>query len=153
MPNPNAAATASAGLILGIFILLVTIGMVVWLRRARSARVGFAEILTQDDRKYFLYQDIRRTTVIVILALLAIALIFGTRIPYKVGERPNPLFVQIWTGAIGLLMALVVLSSLDWAATRVYAKRRRLELIEQGVALIEKETKARNDRTGLNGRH
>jgi uncharacterized membrane protein len=127
-------------MVLGITLILVDVLLLVWLWRERKTRGG---LLSPEDARHFARQDIRRVIVSGVVLLLALGMWWGSRIPPLVGGRPNALFIQVWLGVIVLIVILVLLAFADWVATRFYARRRRLELLEEGIGLIQEQRKAK----------
>ncbi|MDX2035978.1 MAG: hypothetical protein SFX72_04955 [Isosphaeraceae bacterium] len=133
MPARDGISVADAGLLLGGVLFVIDILLFIWLLRDRRAR---ADETPSNEVRHFAGQDARRFAVCLILAVLSVALVWGSRVPAFVAGRPNPFFVQLWSAVIGLIAVLMVLAFFDWVATRFYARRRRLELLEEGLNSI-----------------
>lgn len=151
---PAVDSSAIAGLVLGVAVFLVDLLLLFWLWRERRGRPIDQSL---EDRNHFNRQDLRRVLVVIVLAILSGALAFGTRIPSMAAGKPNPKFVQLWAGVIALILVLSILAMVDWISIRFYARRRRMELLEEGVGLIEQQRRAkqtsRSHSAEQNGHH
>ena len=63
--------------------------------------------------------------------------------PARVEGRVNTRFVQLWSGVVFLIAALLALAMLDWVATQVYIRRHRSRLVEEGLSIVEAEIRLR----------
>ena len=90
-----------------------------------------------EDVLHFRLQDLRRTIVAAIMAVLATGIFVGSRMETRVGGRPNLLFVEIWIGIFCLILVLLVLAMIDWLATRRYAIRHRSAMIQEGIEILK----------------
>lgn len=145
---PPKDSTAIAGLVLGVLLILVDLGLFAWLLRDRKSR---PRSMSDDDVAHFSRQDLRRSVVLVVLLVLSAMLIWGSRLPNLIEGKPNSLFVQVWAAAIGLICLLLLIAFVDWVATRFYAKRRRLELLEEGIELINEQKRVRKQHASGDG--
>jgi hypothetical protein len=132
--------SALVSLILGLLVFFTAIVLGLWqYREAHQRPPG----LTLLDQKHFARQDLRRATCTLVLLILAVALIAGGRMEPRVDDRPNLQFVQLWAGVAFLIVVLSMLAMLDFISTRIYARRLRSRLTEEGLDLIEAEVKVR----------
>ncbi len=99
--------------------------------------------LSPRDEGHFARQDLRRLLGTIILVLIAAALAVGAWIPDRVGGQVNKTFVNLWAGVALMMVVLLVLALLDWISTRVYARRQRRRLTDEGLAIVEDELRAR----------
>jgi small-conductance mechanosensitive channel len=114
--------------------------------------------LSPRDEGHFARQDLRRLLGTIILVLIAAAMALGAWIPDRVGGRINQTFVNLWAGVALMMVVLLVLALLDWISTRVYARRLRRRLTDEGLSIVEDELRARiamqkaqRHREGTNG--
>jgi hypothetical protein len=135
--------------------------------------------LDPADRKHFVLQDLRRGFGIALMALLAVGIYVGSRLPTFVVEpvsprlpgvavtaagalvqsaletHPNRRFLAVWMGVFASVVVLLGLAMLDWISTRRYAVRHRREMNRQRLELLRetiRHSRAREDGLG-NGRH
>jgi hypothetical protein len=124
---------ASSSLLIssGIVLIAVFLGLRQWYeRRARESD------LSETDRVYFFRQDVRRGLGVVVMLLLAVGLYIGSRIPPKVGDGANLIFIQVWLAISGLIVVMLVVALFDWIATRVYARRQRRFLASERLRIL-----------------
>ena len=138
---------ASASLVLSSVVLLVAVllGWREWAeRRERSVE------LSPEDARHFGQQDTRRTLGLVVMALLAVGLVLGSRIPARLDNRANAQFLAIWFGIFLLIFLLLALALIDWVALRIFARRHRNEILRERIEILKEETR-RNKALGANG--
>jgi small-conductance mechanosensitive channel len=99
--------------------------------------------LSPRDEGHFARQDLRRLLGTIILVLIAAAMALGAWIPDRVGGRVNQTFINLWAGVALMMVVLLVLALLDWISTRVYARRLRRRLTDEGLSIVEDELRAR----------
>jgi hypothetical protein len=138
-PAPDATGPASLILAAVVFAAAVFLGYRQW----RDIRVR-PDGLTPGDEGHFARQDIRRALGTIVLLILAVALAIGGRMPPKVNGVANEKFVLLWSGVILLMLVLVVLAGLDWISTRLYWRRHRQKLTDEGLSIMEAEIRARH---------
>src|SRR5690349_16936282 len=122
MPLPADRHAEGASLILAGLILAIA-AVLAW-REHRDRRRRDPDPSPADAR-HFRLQDIRRMLGVVLMAALAVGLVFGSRLKPKAGGRTNPVFVATWLILFVLLFGLLALALGDWIALRVYAGRAR----------------------------
>jgi len=126
---------ALAGLIL---VAAVFLGWRQW-REHRSRPGG----LTVLDENHFAREDLRRLLGTIILVLLATGIAAGGQIPAVMNGRANLKFIQVWSGVILLIVILLFLGLLDMISTRIYARRLRQRLAQEGLSIVEAELRIR----------
>jgi hypothetical protein len=130
----------SASLVLSVFVLLVA-GLLGWKEwRDRSDRE--AE-LSREDARHFGHQDLRRAMGIGVMALIAVGLFVGSRIPPKVANKTNFQFLGIWMGIFLLILFLLMLALIDWLAIRVFARRHRNQILRERVEILKTSKKSK----------
>jgi UDP-N-acetylmuramyl pentapeptide phosphotransferase/UDP-N-acetylglucosamine-1-phosphate transferase len=127
---------ATASLALSSFVLLVA-GLLAW--KEWSDRRSRNSDLSPEDARHFGHQDVRRAMGIGVMALLAVGLYVGSRVPHKVANRSNPQFLGIWLGIFLLILFLLGLAMIDWLALRVYARRHRNQILRERVELLKRD--------------
>ena len=139
-PAPAPDASGPASIVLAVLVLAAAgfLGWRQW-RDFRSRPAG----LSPKDESHFARQDLRRLLGTICLALIAVALIVGGRMPARVNGRANQEFIQIWSGILALMVILVLLALLDWISTRLYARRHRQRLADEGLSIVEAELRVR----------
>lgn len=157
---PPAPANDASGLVSLILAALVaaSAAFLGW-RQWRDHRARPAD-LSPLDESYFFRQDLRRLLGTIILALIAGAIVLGGSMPDRVNGRANQKFIYLWTGIALMMVVLLVLATLDWVSTRLYAIRQRRKLTDEGLSIVEAELRVRQairraqvrDR-GPNGHH
>jgi hypothetical protein len=138
---------ATASLLLSSFVLVVAalLGWREWVdRRDRSME------LSPEDARHFGHQDRRRTVGLVVLVLLAIGLLIGSRVPHKLGNHSNPVFLGIWFAVFLLIFILLALAMIDWVALRIFARRHRGQILRERIAILQEEASRRKSR-GIDG--
>ncbi len=142
MPRQELALVLS--LALGGAVWLIAGLLAWWQARDRARREG--EDLSEADALHFDRQDARRSRVTILMALLGLGLIVGTRLEPRVAGKANPLFLATWLAVFAGVVLLLMFALHDWAATRVYALRHRDAIHRQRMALLEAELKRIQDR-------
>jgi hypothetical protein len=135
--------TASVVLSSSVVLAAALLGWREW-----SDRRDRAVDLSQEDARHFGYQDTRRTLGIVVMLMLAIGLVVGSRVPHKVGNQTNPQFLGIWLGVFLLILLLLSLAMIDWIALRHFARRHRNEILRERIEILKEESRRRK---ALNG--
>jgi hypothetical protein len=131
---PDDLASSSGLISSGVTMIAVFLGLCQYYeRRAREPD------LSDADRTYFVRQDVRRGVGVVVMLILAAGLYVGSRLPPKVGNAANLLFVQVWLAISGLIVVMLGLALLDWIALRRYARRQRRFLAAERLRIL-KET-------------
>ena len=128
---------ATASLVLSSFVVLVA-GLLGW--REWVDRRDRAEELSPEDARHFGHQDTRRTLGLVVMVVLAVGLVVGSRVPIKVDNRTNPQFLAIWLGIFVLILFLLSLAMIDWLALRVFARRHRNEILRERIEILKEES-------------
>jgi hypothetical protein len=136
MPPLHQISTASLFLSLGVTVVAALLFVLVWNDRGRRD-----SDLSPEDTEHFARQDVRRVVGTLVMLMLAAAIYFGSRIPPRQAQGANPLFVQIWLGAFLLIFFLLILSFMDWQATRLYARRHRQAIVRERIELLKEELK------------
>ena len=141
---------ATASLVLSSFVILVG-GLLAWKewsdRRSRSLEQ------TPEDARHFGHQDTRRTMGIVVMGLLAIGLVVGSRTPSRLGNQANPQFLSIWLGVFLLIFFLLLLAMIDWLALRLFARRHRNQILQERLELIKEEQRRKKALKGEGNGH
>jgi hypothetical protein len=132
--------TESASLILSIGVTVVAVLLIVWHWFERPHREA-AE--SEEDRRYYTSQSIRRWIVSVTMLLIAIGIYAGSQMKPMIGGKPNMLFLQTWLWVCLLVLGLVVIAILDWFATRIYSFRKRKAMAREGIDLLRDEIRVR----------
>ena len=133
---PEADQSQSYSLALALCVLFAA-GFLGW-RQWREASNRPAD-LSPADASYFNRQDLRRLVGTIVLIMLGLALAFGGGLSPKVNGRVNVKFFQLWSGVVFLILIILILATLDWISTRLYARRRIHELAREGIALVEQQ--------------
>ncbi|WZO99783.1 hypothetical protein EP7_001396 [Isosphaeraceae bacterium EP7] len=150
MPLSNRPDVVS--LIVGALVALAAGALMAWQIRDRERR-QFDDLSDEDDG-YFRRQDRRRLIGGLVMLLLAVGVVVGTRIHPGEPRRPNFDFVRIWIGVGALLLFLLGLAMRDWIETRFYALRHREIIRLARLQLLEDELNRRrsaNAGSGGNG--
>ena len=136
---------ATASLMLSSFVVLVAalLGL-----RERGDRRDRALELSPEDARHFAHQDSRRVLGLVVLVLLAIGLVVGSRVPHRVGNQTNPQFLAIWFGVFLLIFLLLTLAMIDWIALRIFARRHRNQILRERIELLREETRRKKAEGG-----
>ncbi len=79
-----------------------------------------------------------------ILILLAVGLVVGSRLPVRAGGRANIDFFLVWLGVFGLILALLRLALADWVALRRFAGRHRKEIFRERIDLLRRDLQDRD---------
>lgn len=137
-PAPDASGPAS--LVLAALVLAAA-GFLGW-RQWRDHRAR-PEGLSPLDESYFARQDLRRLLGTIVLTLVAAALAIGGGMPARVNGGANPKFISLWAGVSLLMVVLLLLAGLDWVSTRLYLRRQRRRLTDEGLSIIEAELRVR----------
>jgi hypothetical protein len=141
MDPANDPASSGLYLSLGIGMIAAFLGLSQWYEwRARDPN------LPENDRSHFGRQDLRRMAGVILLFALAIEIWAGSRVPYRIAQRPNPTFVFIWLSVGIELIILLTLAMLDLANIRRYARRQRRSMILERLRLARdarEETRSR----------
>jgi hypothetical protein len=149
---------AATGLLVSTAIALIAggLGLLQWVERARRAID-----LSDDDRIYFFWQDLRRGLGVVLMLIAALGVGIGSRLepfvtdsqyPAQVvpslrflagswiepflGLQANLPFLAVWFAVIVLVLVLLALALLDWKATRRYARRHRQSMARERSELL-----------------
>ena len=139
--------TASVVLSSSVVLVAAFLGWREW-----SDRRDRAVDLSPEDARHFGHRDTRRTLGIVVMVVLAIGLVVGSRVPHKVGDQTNPQFLWIWLGVFLLILFLLSLTMIDWIALRVFARRHRNEILRERLEILQEENRRRKARErGENG--
>ena len=132
----------TASLVLSSFVVLV-MGLLAW--RERTDRRSRSEELTPEDAQHFRSQDRRRTFGFFVLGLLAVGIVVGSRLPYKVDQRASRLFLAVWAVVFFLLFILLTLAMVDWFALRIFARRLRTRMNQERSAILRSSKTALED--------
>jgi UDP-N-acetylmuramyl pentapeptide phosphotransferase/UDP-N-acetylglucosamine-1-phosphate transferase len=140
---------ATASLVLSGLVVLVAAGLA-W--REWSDRLDRSDDLSPEDARHFEHQDARRMLGLVVLVLLAVGLVVGSRVPHKVGGQTNTQFLLIWLGIFLLIFLLLTLAMIDWVALRIFARRHRNQILRERIEILKEEARLKKAReTGGNG--
>ncbi len=131
---------ATASLVLSTFVLLVA-ALLGW--REWSDRRDRAPDLSPEDARHFAYQDTRRSLGIVVMTLLAVGLVVGSRVPTRLDNKANPQFLGIWLGVFLLIFVLLTLAMVDWVALRLFARRHRGRMHRERIEILRDEKERR----------
>ena len=137
----------TASLVLSSFILLVA-ALLAW--REWVDRRDRALELSPEDARHFGHQDTRRSLGLVVMVLLAVGLIVGSRVPHKLGNQTNSQFLAIWLAIFLLISLLLFLAMVDWLALRIFARRHRGQILRERIEILKEEARRRN-RQGSDG--
>ncbi len=140
----------TASLVLSSFVLLVA-ALLAW--REWLDRRDRPFELSPEDARHFGHQDRRRTLGIVVLVALAVGLVVGSRLPHKVGNQTNSLFLGIWFGVFLLISLLLFLALIDWFALRVFARRHRGQILRERIEVLKEEARRRKAPRGDGNGH
>jgi membrane protein implicated in regulation of membrane protease activity len=122
----NQLGLSSLVLSIAVASIAVALGLRQWYeRRVREADLG------EDDRNYFVRQDLRRVFGVVVLLILAIGVLIGSRTAPQIAGHANLQFVAIWLVEFALIFLVLALALLDWLATRRYAQRQRRSMARE----------------------
>ena len=168
MAKPDSLAWSSLALASAIALCAFLLGLRLWWeRRTRE------EDLAAPDQNHFMLQDLRRAVGIGLMALLAIGVYYGSRLPTVEIEPMNPgdgrsvdsavgdvilpalevhpdrRFLAVWLAVFAGIVMLLVLAMIDWFSTCRYARRHR-DAMSQARLDILRETFSRHesDRNG-----
>src|SRR3954447_18017150 len=100
-------ATVSLALAIGVTIVAGVLAL-----RQRHERRHRETDLSHADAHHFALQDFRRAVVGVVMVLLALCIVVGSRIEPKQAGRTNPWFLAIWLAVFLQLFALLWLALL-----------------------------------------
>lgn len=139
-PVPDSSV---ASLVVSALVLL-TAALLAW-REARE-RSSRGEDLSPADERHFGHQDGRRRFGIVLLGFLAAGIVAGSRLPPRIGNRANPVFLGVWLILFAMILALLALAMIDWVALRLYARRQRTEILRERVEILREEARRRQAR-------
>ncbi len=139
---PPAPDIDSASLIVSTVVLLVAalLGWSEWRERRRRD-----SDLPEQDLGHFASQDARRAFGIVVLVLLAVGVIYGSRLPPRLDNRANPRFVGLWLGVFLLIFVLLALAFRDWVALRRYAIRHRGQILRERIEILRDEARRQRE--------
>jgi len=145
---PAADASEVVSLVLGGIVLLsaIILGWRHW-REYRNRPHDLAPL----DQRHFARQDFRRSLGTIVLLLLGLALVIGGRMSPRVNGQANLKFVQLWSGVAFLMVVLLILAMLDWFSTRLYARRHKHRLIQEGLKIVEAELRIKMAAPRANG--
>ena len=143
---------ASPGATLGPLIAAVILAAATilayrqWADRRRRG-VG----LSTADARHFAWQDLRRWIGTGFMAALAVGMAIATRLGPPRDRPAARLLARTWAGISALVVVMLILALIDWAATTAYARRHRNALSRQHLADLEAELRRhagrRNGRT------
>jgi sterol desaturase/sphingolipid hydroxylase (fatty acid hydroxylase superfamily) len=112
------------GMAMGIVAVAIFLGLWQWF----DSRLREPD-MTDEDRRFFRSQDLRRGLGIAVMLVLAVT-IGLMPLGNRWESRPARLYWQL--GVVGalvvLILVLLVLALIDWMATRQYARRHRRAL-------------------------
>ncbi len=141
---------ATASLVLSTVVLIVA-ALLGW-REWRDRRDRDPD-LSPEDARHYAFQDTRRFLGIVVMVLLAVGLVVGSRLPIRVGGKTNPQFLAIWFGVFLLIFVLLTLAMLDWVALRLFARRHRNQILRERIEILREEKRRREARTDEGNGH
>lgn len=131
---PSARQTKTAGIAVSFFVAAAAVALAM---RQRSERIKRGlDDLTPADERHFHRQDRRRRIGSAVMAVLAVAIAIGSRVPHMVDGRSNRAFVWIWLGVFLLIFLLLALALVDLLATRTYARRHRRAMLRERLGLF-----------------
>lgn len=117
--------TAIRGLGAGVALIALFLGLRQWYEHR-----GRGE-LSQVDRAFHGRQAVRRWLGVAILGTLAALVLLGSWVEPRVGERGNPVFVVLWMAVMALIAVVLGVALWDSAATWLYARDRRREMVRE----------------------
>ena len=132
--------TEGYGLILALAVGAVALLFVGWNWAEHRQPIP---LVADDDVAYFYRQKFRRHVVAGIMMVLAALIFVGSRTDHRLHGRPNVVFVVVWMAVFGLVLLLLVLASVDWLATRRFARRTRSAIVREGMELLKEEMRQR----------
>ena len=122
-----------SSLILSVGVAATAVLLAAWQILERSRRPDPAG---SDDLRYYLWQDVRRGVVALIMLAISAGVFFGSRMSPRVADRPNFLFIVIWADVLGLVVSLLVLALADWKATHRYGVRHRKAIRDEALQIL-----------------
>jgi hypothetical protein len=131
MPPANPLGFPS--LVLSLLILSAAVFLEIRLRIDRRRREAAP---SRADTEYYARQDVRRRRGILLMALIGLACSVGFWINPRAGRDEARLVFATWVVIGALLVIMLGLALLDWAATFAYARRQRRQLAQEREALI-----------------
>lgn len=142
---------ATASVVLSSFVLVVA-ALLGW--REWSDRLARPADPSPEDARHFHHQDSRRTIGLVILSLLAVSLVVGSRLPPKIEGRASTPFLIVWLAVFLLIALLLALALIDWLALRIFARRHRSRILRERIETLRDEARRRKaPGVGGNGHH
>ncbi|WP_435018930.1 hypothetical protein TA3x_000920 [Tundrisphaera sp. TA3] len=147
MPPVQPQAEA-ASLIVGGIVLAIA-GLLAW--REHRDRRHRAPDPSPEDARHFRAQDLRRGAGVIIMVVLAIGLVVGTRVDPRQSLQSRQMFIATWLVVSLLILGLLALALFDWIALRIYAGRVRRAISRERVAILTDELQRRRA-SGGNGR-
>lgn len=135
--------TERYGMMLSAGVFAVGLGLVAW-EVFEAKRPGLAT--SDEDVRHFAHQRTRRRIVATMMLALSGLLLSGSRLPHKLGDRPNPAFIIVWMTVFVLILLLLCLAVIDWLATGRYARRQVERLARERLALLQEEARLRTGR-------
>jgi hypothetical protein len=162
MPKTDNLAWTSLALSLTIGLIALLLGYRQWWEHKRRD-----PDLPGFERKYFLFQDLRRGVGILLLAVLAPGIYVGSRLPIFVSDppppdaasadsivvdrnppapklHPNRHFLIVWLAIFATVAVVLGLALIDWIATRRYAHRHRKALSLERLEIL-RQTRQKAD--------
>lgn len=119
--------SAIRGLGVGVSLIALFLGLRQWYEhRSRGEQ-------DEVDRRFHGRQAVRRWLGVAVLGTLAALVLLGSRVEPRVGERGNPAFVALWVGILALIAVTLGVALWDSAATWLYARDRRREMVRDHV--------------------
>jgi UDP-N-acetylmuramyl pentapeptide phosphotransferase/UDP-N-acetylglucosamine-1-phosphate transferase len=100
--------------------------------------------LSDEDRTHFSRQDLRRGIGVAVLLVIAVGVLFGSRIAPSIAGHANLQFVWVWIAVMVLVLVLVTLALFDSLATRRYAMRHRRAMARE-LSEIARSAPRHND--------
>jgi hypothetical protein len=104
--------------------------------------------VSEDDRRHFAHQNLRRGLGSVVMVAIACGMGYGLWIDPRADRAAFRIWLVTWGGVTLLVGVLLVLAILDWLATFAYAGRHRRALIRERTEILEAELLRRTNRTG-----
>ena len=136
MPPSTDLPSASLALAAGISLIAAFLGLRQWYeRRAREFD------LSEADQMHFARQDIRRMMGVGIMLVIVAILLVSSRLEPRIKGKANLVFAELWVVVLALIVVLLLLSLIDWLATRRYAARHRRAMIRESVEAIRQDAR------------
>jgi hypothetical protein len=135
--------TPVASAVLAIVVSAIAVALM--LRQRREGRER-SDDLSEADLKHFAHQDVRRFAGGIVMLLIAVGLLIGSRMIDRIDLNQRlfrRLLAGVWGGVFLLTFVLLVLAMFDISATRIYARRHRRAIAQERQAFLDAEKRRR----------